>query len=66
MHFVFRLMPVGVCALVLAAANGAGRLDLLPGMPPVLDPNNIYSAAAPGMLSSVIKNFPSRIYVPNC
>ena len=38
---------------------------LLPGMPPVLDPGNIYSAAGPGMVSSVIRNFPYRVYVPN-
>ncbi len=37
----------------------------LPGMPPVLDRENIYSADAPGELSPVVKNFPSRIYVPN-
>ena len=38
---------------------------LLPGMPPVLDPNNIYSADHAGNLSPVVKNFPDRIYVPN-
>src|SRR5579875_998097 len=50
--------------LVRAASNSAG-LNLLPGMPPVLDPNNLYSADAPGMISPVIKNFPTRVYVPN-
>ncbi|MEO8127282.1 MAG: YncE family protein [Bryobacteraceae bacterium] len=39
--------------------------DALPGMPPVLNPNDIYSEDAPGKLSPVVKNFPSRIYVPN-
>ena len=39
--------------------------NLLPGMPPVLDPADIYSADRPGELSPVVKNFPSRIYVPN-
>ena len=39
--------------------------DALPGMPPVLDPKNIYSEDAPGKLSPVVKDFPSRIYVPN-
>jgi YVTN family beta-propeller protein len=37
----------------------------LPGMPPVLDPHDIYSADRPNQLSSTVKNFPSRIYVPN-
>ena len=34
-------------------------------MPPVDDPSNIYDHDAPGMLSPVVKNFPSRVYVPN-
>jgi YVTN family beta-propeller protein len=34
-------------------------------MPPVLDPNDIYSADRPNLLSAAVKNFPSRVYVPN-
>jgi YVTN family beta-propeller protein len=37
----------------------------LPGMPPVLDPNNIYSETRAGMLSAVMKGYPARVYVPN-
>ncbi|MFJ3308187.1 YncE family protein [Streptomyces sp. NPDC086549] len=37
----------------------------LPGMPPVLDPADIYAADRPGALSPVVKDFPSRVYVPN-
>ncbi|WP_405899988.1 hypothetical protein OG242_23205 [Streptomyces sp. NBC_00727] len=37
----------------------------LAGMPPVLDPENVYAADAPGKLSPVVKDFPSRVYVPN-
>ncbi|MFI6899018.1 hypothetical protein ACIBM4_33390 [Streptomyces sp. NPDC050256] len=37
----------------------------LPGMPPVLDAKNVYAADAPGKLSPVVKDFPSRVYVPN-
>lgn len=37
----------------------------LPGMPPVLDPHDIYAADRPGNLSPTVKNYPSRIYVPN-
>jgi YVTN family beta-propeller protein len=37
----------------------------LPGMPPVLDPNNIYAADAVGNLSAAVRNFPTRVYVPN-
>ncbi|MET8748799.1 YncE family protein [Streptomyces sp. NPDC004667] len=37
----------------------------LPGMPPVLDPNDVYAADRPNQLSPVVKDFPSRVYVPN-
>lgn len=42
-----------------AAAQG------LPGMPPVLDPKDVYAADRPNALSPVVRNFPSRVYVPN-
>jgi YVTN family beta-propeller protein len=51
--------------LSLRAAGDAGKLNPLPGMPPVTDPANLYAADAPGMLSATVKNYPSRIYVPN-
>ncbi|UNM11424.1 YncE family protein [Streptomyces formicae] len=44
-----------------AAAVPAG----LPGMPPVLDPKDIYAADRPGRLSPTVAGFPSRVYVPN-
>jgi YVTN family beta-propeller protein len=37
----------------------------LPGMPPVTDPSDIYAADHAGNLSPVVRNFPSRVYVPN-
>jgi DNA-binding beta-propeller fold protein YncE len=39
--------------------------DPLPGMPPVLDPKDIYVAGHPGNLSPVVRDFRSLIYVPN-
>jgi len=50
---------------VHAAADPAPKLSLLPGMPPLLETNNVYSADRAGMLSPVVKNFLSRVYVPN-
>ncbi|MFF8593312.1 hypothetical protein ACF061_18125 [Streptomyces sp. NPDC015220] len=41
------------------------QADGLAGMPPVLDPKDVYAADRPGKLSPVVKDFPSRIYVPN-
>ncbi|WP_340376099.1 hypothetical protein U5640_13785 [Streptomyces sp. SS7] len=40
-------------------------VDGLPGMPPVLDPKDVYAADRPDKLSPVVKDFPSRVYVPN-
>ena len=37
----------------------------LPGMPPVLDPNDIYSADRANALDPAVQGFVSRIYVPN-
>ncbi|MBM3736653.1 MAG: YncE family protein [Acidobacteria bacterium] len=39
--------------------------DPVPGMPPILDPKDIYSAGRPGMLSEKVKQHLSRVYVPN-
>lgn len=54
--------------LLLASLPLAGQIpkdDALPGMPPVLNQSDIYSEDHAGKLSSVVKNFPARIYVPN-
>lgn len=37
----------------------------LPGMPPVLNPKDIYSETRAGLLNPAVKPFPSRVYVPN-
>ena len=56
-----------ICLLPCAAIAGkaSGAPSGLEGMPPVLNPNNIYSADGPGMLSETVKSFPYRVYVPN-
>jgi YVTN family beta-propeller protein len=57
---LFRL-PLIFCALAYAAASDSA----LPGMPAVLNPHDIYSEDHAGKLSPAVRNFPSRIYVPN-
>ncbi len=61
----FSLLVCAVCAAVslLSAADPAA--NPLPGMPPVLDPHDIYSADVAGDLSPVVRKFPSLVYVPN-
>ena len=46
--------------VVFAAAPSA-----LPGMPAVENPSDIYAADHAGKLSPVVRDFPSRVYVPN-
>jgi YVTN family beta-propeller protein len=53
-------------ALALGLIAAAAPLqDALPGMPPVVNPRDIYSETRAGLLSPVVKAFPSRVYVPN-
>jgi YVTN family beta-propeller protein len=49
----------------LSAAATSANDPPLPGMPPLIDPHNIYAADRPGNVSQTIARFPSRIYVPN-
>lgn len=55
----------GASASASAAASKAAAARLLPGMPPPLDPHDLYAADRPGKLSPVVKGIPSRVYVPN-
>src|SRR6266536_760083 len=50
-----------------SADAGASRTSesLLPGMPPPLDPHDVYAADRAGMLSPVVRGFRSQVYVPN-
>lgn len=49
-----------------SATNDAPRaIQTVPGMPPVVDPNNVYSETGPDKLSAVVAKHLSRVYVPN-
>jgi len=57
--------------LAIALCLWTGRLlataavDVLAGMPPVVDPANLYSEAAAGHLSPAVADALPRVYVPN-
>ena len=51
--------------VLLLLSNQAVINGPLPGMPPVLDPKDIYAADHANQLSPVVKSFRSYIYVPN-
>jgi YVTN family beta-propeller protein len=74
-HFLFLLAAL-VCAGCSsghgvppsASASSASfnpAADPLPGMPPILDPSDIYSADRPGNFSPVVRHFPALVYVPD-
>src|SRR5262249_7238279 len=39
--------------------------NALPGMPPLLDPNDIYAADRPGALSRAVRHDLNLVYIPN-
>jgi YVTN family beta-propeller protein len=47
------------------AATGPGAIALLPGMPPPLDPRDLYAADRPGALAAAVRADLRRVYVPN-
>ncbi|WP_327244257.1 YncE family protein [Streptomyces sp. NBC_01320] len=55
----------GTEAAARQAAPGRVTSPGLAGMPPVLDPKDVYAADRPGNMSPAVKGFPARIYVPN-
>jgi YVTN family beta-propeller protein len=74
MHSTIRLSRLAaVLAVTLALGAGglrtgthsAARVDVVPGMPPVTDPTNLYSETRPDKLSPVVAHLPPRVYVPN-
>jgi YVTN family beta-propeller protein len=46
-------------------ATNATGIPTVPGMPPVIDPSNLYSQAGPNMLSPAVAGALPRVYVPN-
>ena len=48
-----------------ASAAATAAIAVVPGMPPVVDPRNLYSETAAGKLSPVVRVDLARIYVPN-
>jgi len=48
-----------------AVSQAAGRVESIPGMPPVTNPTNLYSETTADKLSPALANVPARVYVPN-
>jgi YVTN family beta-propeller protein len=52
-------------ATASSTASPTPALDLLPGMPPPLDTNDVYAADRPNLMSPVVAGFRPLVYVPN-
>ena len=52
-------------AAVSAGNSAAPAIKTVPGMPPVIDSNNLYSETQAGKLSAVVSGALPRVYVPN-
>ncbi len=57
--------PVAGARRPSAAVAALAQAPPLPGMPPVLNPENIYAADSAGNLSPEVRNFRPLVYVPN-
>ena len=65
MRITRRVLPrVALCAVSLAFLD-AHALDIVPGMPPVPDPANLYSESTAGKVSPALAGDLERIYVPH-
>ncbi|WP_374762524.1 hypothetical protein [Komagataeibacter xylinus] len=61
-----KLPVLGLGMLLLQGGVAlAQAVDTIPGMPPVLDPHNIYSETQANNLNPEVAKDPPRIYVPN-
>jgi YVTN family beta-propeller protein len=63
-------MPANMPGMQQPSATASGNPATtpaagLPGMPPLLDPRNLYAADRPNALSEAVKNDLPRVYVPN-
>ena len=62
---VARTSSAAAALLQRVAVSPSAPVETVPGMPPVLDRSNLYSAAGAGRLSAAVAGEPTRIYVPN-
>ena len=57
--------PAASAAVGRAASPMAATVETVPGMPPVVDPHNLYSETAAGKFSAAVREDLERVYVPN-
>jgi YVTN family beta-propeller protein len=71
--YAFSILTLALFAVLFSSAesaesssNGSPRaVQTVPGMPPVIDPTNVYSETRPEKLSAIVAKHLGRVYVPN-
>jgi YVTN family beta-propeller protein len=58
-------VAAGFSSWPATAQQGAGSIETIPGMPPVVDRNNLYSETRSDKLSPAVAKALPRVYVPN-
>ncbi len=61
----FAVLAVGATSWCAAQTLLPEPVVTVPGMPPVIDPSNLYSEIGPDHVSPALKNDLPRVYVPN-
>ncbi len=64
LRFLVASLVIAFCAGP-AGAQGTTGIQTVPGMPPVVDPRNLYSETRSNNLSPAFANVPARVYVPH-
>ena len=64
-HCISLAAAVWLWSGVAAGQTGPRPVETIPGMPPVVDPTNLYSEIRPDKVSPAVSGALSRIYVPN-
>jgi YVTN family beta-propeller protein len=62
---VVGLVAVSLCVLSRLSASAASPVQTVPGMPPVVDPANLYSETTADKMSPAAAKAPVRVYVPH-
>ena len=65
LHRLTLIVVIAMAGVAVRVAAADTRISTVPGMPPVVNPNNLYSQAGPDMFSPAVAGALARVYVPN-
>jgi YVTN family beta-propeller protein len=65
LHRLTLIIVIAMAGVAVRVAAADTRISTVPGMPPVVNPNNLYSQAGPDMFSPAVAGALARVYVPN-